>query len=428
MLAAPRAAPRAPTWLVICATLLLGLTLVGAPAPSAVTPVELSLAGLVGLGALWIVGGVLVRPMPLDDAQPLLLAAVGGYLASFALSMVVGVAYGAPTLSMLRAVLPYVLFLPIAAVGLMPSVRDGAVRGILVACVLAGLAHSALLLGLYLTGVQNLLDTQTILVGRTTLLDARTTLPLFLGAAVLPLHVVARGSWPARVGAIALMALAALGSFSTQTRAQLLALGCAYVAFFFLYSRWEARMRGDHPTLAFLRFGRRAAITTALLAATILATPPLRALASAVVLRSQATGDNGRIQEEWIPVITEALQHGVTGVLFGIGGGQSFITIAGEERTYVHNLMLYALLYNGAIGLLLVLFLYLALFATLVRRAHVQRSAVYLSFASLLVALFVYAQLFAVHKLLSFNAMLALVIFVAFVRPVRLRSADDAGC
>lgn len=414
----PSPATRASAWpATIGGTVLLLLTLLGAPAPTGVGAIELAIVALVGLAVMWGVATAFwSRSLPFDGSQALGLVAFVGYLFAFILSVVVGAARGAPYASVFRAVIPYLLFVPLALVGVMRREPQGFTRGLIRAFVVVGLVHAAYLLGLYVSGVQDLLDAQAVLLGRTTFRDPRTTLALFFAPAVLPLYAVVRGRWRTRLGAAVVIGVAVLGGLSTQTRAQVLAIACAHVSFFLLYSVWDARMRGRSTASALARFARMVGLATAGISALVAAVPALRVLAMTLVLRSRESFDNGRIDDEWLPAIAEVLRHDLSGVLVGIGTGMSFITATGEERTYVHNFVLYLLLYNGAIGLVLVAGLYVVLFAALVQRAFARRAPEYLACAALLVALFVYSQFFAVHKLLSYNAMIGLLGLVALGR------------
>lgn len=145
--------------------------------------------------------------------------------------------------------------------------------------------------------------------------------------------------------------------------------------------------------------------------------PHTRSLLEALVLRSQTEADTGRIANEWIPALNAVIDDGLPGILGGIGAGQSFITAGGEERTYVHNVLLYGLVYFGAPGLALMLLAYAVILVGLWRRALASADRRYLALAAMVVALLVFAQFFAVHKLFSYNLMLMLVV-QALVQPL----------
>jgi O-antigen ligase len=138
------------------------------------------------------------------------------------------------------------------------------------------------------------------------------------------------------------------------------------------------------------------------------AIPQTRALIQAVALRSQSDLDTGRFRDEWEPAVDAVLERGLPGLTFGIGAGESFITGAGEERTYIHNLILYCLVYFGSPGLGLMLLSYILLFLALVRRSYAEDDPRYAGLAAMLAGMFVFAQFFAVHKLFSYNLMLVL--------------------
>ena len=93
--------------------------------------------------------------------------------------------------------------------------------------------------------------------------------------------------------------------------------------------------------------------------------------------------------------------------------------LSGEERTYIHNLSIYSLVYGGLFGLLACYGLYFTVFSALVKKAYHSENSAYFSFAALLASLFFYGQLFAVHKGLAFNIMLFLIIGLALSPPLK---------
>jgi hypothetical protein len=127
---------------------------------------------------------------------------------------------------------------------------------------------------------------------------------------------------------------------------------------------------------------------------------------------------NGRLFDEWLPALSTWADSGLIGWFFGIGAGNTFNVASGEERTYIHNLSIYSLVYGGFFGLFACLWLYYTIFKTLIVRAFQTHQTIYLSFAALLISIFVYGQFFAVHKGLAFNAMLFMIIGIALIQPV----------
>ncbi len=388
-------------------SLLLLLTLVGAPAPTAIGWAELAIVGLAGLIVLVALAGLQGRRLAMSPASPMLLLVLMAYALVLVSGSALGVLHGSEPAAVARAVGPYLIFLPVGAALLLRRQADpgGADwdRAVARAFIVAGVAHAAFLFGLLLFGVGDLASLRAVFLGRTTLLDSRTTLPLFLGAAILPLAWLVEGRGWTRLGAGLLCALGWTAALSTQTRAQLVALVGAAFMFAVLYGR-----------LARLRRAVLVGTAAIIVAGVVLAfVPPWSTLTRALILRVQTASDNSRLDDEWIPAVQTMLDTGPGAAVAGIGAGRTFLTGAGEERTYVHNLGIYVLLYHGFAGVLVTGLLYLLLFACLARRAIAERDARTAAFAALLVGLALYAQFFAVHKLLSYNLMLALLLPVA---------------
>lgn len=395
-------------WLVLAWVVMLGLTLIGEPAPTAVGPTEALLVGSVLLLAIaGLARARLVRGWRLGPSHLSILAVTAGYCLSLLAAMAIGVLGGASLPAVSRAVGPYLIFLPVAAAGAWLG-RGSTVAATVRALVVVGLAHAVFLLALFGTGVQDLLDLRAVFLGRTTLLDARTTVPLFLASALLPLAWIGHGPVPRRTAAMVLVAVSIAGALSTQTRSQLLALAVGMATFLPCYGLWWARRHNRSLARATRRIVLVGAVAALATGAGIVTIPTLRVLAQAVTLRTAADQDNGRIANEWAPAVRQVTASAGTMAL-GIGAGRSFITGEGEERTYVHNLGIYALVYGGVGGVVIVALFYLVIAAALVRQFRREASLESAALLALLVALAVYAQFFAVHKLLSYNLMLALI-------------------
>jgi O-antigen ligase len=308
-----------------------------------------------------------------------------------------------------RSALPYAAFLPVALLGLLigPLPRLSVITGPLL---LAGGVHAAYLFGLFLLRVPEPTSVRSVFLARITFLDPRTTLPLILGAAMLALGGITRSRrWGVRGVWAALLLLAIGGAVATQTRSQLVALVAGVISFGLFFATWRS-IEGERRWLA--SYGR--GLLSVVLGLTfvvllLLAIPQTRALIQAVVLRSQTSADTGRVSDEWVPALNTLLDQGIPGLLGGLGAGQSFITLSGEERTYIHNFVLHALVYFGVPGLCLLVLAYAVLVVGLYRRGARSGDTRYFALGALLVSLLVYAQFFAVHKLFSFNLMVLLV-------------------
>lgn len=380
--------------------------LIGEPAPRRIGPVEwvMIAASLVGAGmAVRLAfrtrtGGGNLRPglfLPLLFVLPVLQSTLVAWVRNV------------PGESVFRSVAPYVVFLPVAFLGLAgerPGKGRAAIRGLVV----GGLMQAGFLLALYVTTGGRLSDPDAVRYARITLLDPRTTSPLVLGLAILPwAWWPAARSVAAKVGIVVGSSAGALAAASTQTRSMILAVvvGGALAIGGALAFRREGAVAG---------WGRRAAggLVAAMVALAVLGlwAPPVNALLRAIVARSEIDRDTGRVDDEWTPAVATMLDGGVATVVLGVGSGESYVTAGGEERTYVHNLTIYGLLYFGVLGLAVLVFGYVLLGGLLARRAIRTRDAGDWALAALLVAMFLYAQFFAVHKLLSYNLMLMLIL------------------
>lgn len=394
--------------LVLGFVVMLGLTLVGEPAPTSIGGVELLLVAGVGLMTLVAVAGVRHGGhLRIGPSHSSILAVTAACCLSLLAGMTPAIVAGAEPSAIVRASGPYLLFLPLAAAG--PwlggvATAPAAVR----ALVVAGLAQGIFLLSLFATGVQDVLDLRAVFLGRTTLLDARTTVPLFLASAILPLAWIAEGRGRTRLIALAVVALSAAGALSTQTRSQLVALAMGGVVFLPCYGLWWARRTGRTVALAARRVVMAGLAALVLAAGAVATVPTLRVLVQSVALRTAADQDNGRIANEWVPAFRQ-VSDSPGSMLVGIGAGRTFVTAEGEERTYVHNLGLYALVYGGLLGLVVTVLFYLVVAGALVRRLREDPGLESAALLALLAALATYAQFFAVHKLLSYNLMLALI-------------------
>jgi hypothetical protein len=396
------------TWLLgIVNLVLLLLAGVAEPAPRDVGPVELAMVAIAGLTMVVVIAAMLrSRPEPLGGQPAHALAALAAYAVPFIVSVVVSAVNGIGFAEGIRSAIPYLAYLPIALLGLFATGHRRmtfAAGGLLV----AGVLHGTFLLFLYLRASADLTSPEAILLARTTWLDPRTTLPLVLAAGLLPLATVVRGHGVLKPGlAILISAIATLAAASTQTRSQIVALLAGFGTFFVLYTVLAVRRRGASLAVTIRRTMLAGGLGAVLLVGLGFATPQVRALAGAIQERTRQDQDTGRIADEWAPALSTVVDGGLPAVLFGVGAGGGFVTLGGDERTYVHNILIYAVLYQGVIGAGILLLFYAYLIASLARRGFAEEDPRYLALAALVVALFTYAQFFAVHKLLGYNLML----------------------
>ena len=229
------------------------------------------------------------------------------------------------------------------------------------------------------------------------------------------------------------MVLGLFAGAATLTRSIIIAMIIGWVTFIILYLHYQLHIAPHSLKKLIKHFCLyMTAICVAILLISLI--PKIHSLEQGLLSRflyhpSSTSIDysNGRIYDEWIPALTAWTNSDMLGLIFGIGAGTTFTVATGEERTYIHNLVIYSLVYGGIYGLLSCLWLYFTIFKTLIYRASQASQIIYLGFAALLASIFAYAQLFAVHKGLAFNAMLFLMIALALSQPVsrKVKSVDD---
>jgi hypothetical protein len=122
----------------------------------------------------------------------------------------------------------------------------------------------------------------------------------------------------------------------------------------------------------------------------------------------------GRISQEWRPALQAWREGGPVDWLMGRGAGNPFQSGYGSQ-TYIHNYPIYLLVYNGLLGLGLYVSVALGVLWVLLRRWWITCSDLYLATVGIFVALNLSGLLFAVHKLLSFNIMMTMVLLVVLV-------------
>ncbi len=409
--------------------LMMLIALLANPAPVAIEIEDLLLIFLPCVLGLCCLA---VAPAPtFYRVESNLLIAVLLYLSYLLLSLLIGFVHGVSLLIALRSIGPYLNFFPLVLIGFLPSrfLNPWAVGFILV---LVGLLQANYQIFLYLTHANSAINTLDVLRNRITLADPRTTLPIILSVAVLPLALISHKTnssfqrFLLRSMIACLICLGLLGGMVTLTRAIVLSMLWGWALFFLLYLYQQLHLN----KLSLSHLISRIFIYTLLWAVVIVLisfVPKIHMLEQGLFARFYHTPSfststdysNGRIYDEWIPAITTWLNSDIVSLFFGIGAGNTFIVATGEERTYIHNLCIYSLVYGGFFGLFSCLWLYFTVFKTLLVRARQTHQTIYLGFAALLSSLFFYGQLFAVHKGLAFNAMLFLLIALALYQPVQ---------
>lgn len=380
--------------------ILLGLCIVGEPAPTGVGFNEVAIAASVMLIGLL---SVLHSKGPIHGA--VFNKHVLPYFLSFVVSTAIALDRGNESLSVLRSLAPYLVFTPILFLSRM-KIGEKGWRNIAISLALCGTLHALYMIYLYVTATPADSSAKDLLFARTTLIDPRTTQPHFLLAAILPLPFILSkrlGVFQRCLWATVTM-VAVFAAISTQTRSQIISIALAHATCCFLMRREIISQVRNTPGL--------------LLMPVVLAAGAIYFLKDQLLNLSNAMnsrmelGDNGRFSNEFIPILQAWVESGPTGWLFGILPGTVFLTGDGESRTYVHNVVIYFLSYFGALGLTGIICLYFFSFrGALKNRWHKERDAdCSVAFASLLVGLFAYGNFFAVHKSLGFNAILMIIV------------------
>lgn len=404
-------------------------TLLANPAPVSLEIEDLLLIALPGF--LLMLTLAVTTHYIVSNVECDLILAILFYCFYLTVSILIGFIHNVPILNVLRAIGPYLDFVPLIAIAMLPtrSINPWLVAVILIS---VGALQACFQLYLYFTHSVGIVDTQSVLRGRITLINPRATLPIVLAATVLPLAFLAsiqvHSSREVAIKSIAafLVMLGLFGGIVTLTRSILLSILAGWFLFFILYLHQQYRTQNRLFSPSALRF----ALIFICLFCLISFIPKIQMLEQGLLARFYSASfshasdySNGRIHEEWIPALSTWSNSGLLGWLFGIGAGHTFIVANGEERAYIHNLLIYSLVYGGLTGLAACILLYATAFKTLIIRASETQQLIYLAMAALLGSLFFYGQLFAVHKGLAFNAMLFLLLAIALIKPEK----DDTG-
>ncbi len=397
------------------------------PAPVSIELYDFILIALTCL--LGLIGLVNIKKYVIQKEDSILLLSISWYLSYLLLSILIGLLHNVPTLNVLRSIGPYISFFPILLIGFLPE-KFLSRRSIAYSFISAGLLQASYLLYLYLTHASHASNTFDVLRNRITQHDPRTTLPLLLASAILPIYFFFQQAITLRIRimrdsiASALLLLSLFAGIMTLTRAIILAMFFGWIIFGILYFLKHINNKNFHwspvikKCLIYL-------FLFSLIFIFLSCIPKIHMLETGLFARfhsASALGNtdysDGRLYDEWGPALVTWKQSGIFGIVFGIGAGNSFTVLSGEERTYIHNLCIYSLVYGGFFGLFSCLFLYFTLFKTLLFRAKQTNDVIYLLFATLLASLFFYGQLFAVHKGLAFNSMLFILIAIALIHPI----------
>ncbi len=356
---------------------------------------------------------------------PLLFAALL-YLSYLLISSLIGLSHGIPLLNVLRSIGPYINFFPLLLLGFLSS-KTFRPSMVMISLIIVGVFQIIYLFYLYFiySGVAS--TTLHILINRITFMDQRTTLPLFLSVTILPivLSVQLKNSL-IKMLCFILILMGFFAGIITLTRAIFLSMIFGWIVFLILYLYYQSKINSSFllPLIKKISMYLLFFICIILL---ISCFKKIQMIETGLLSRfydhsplHHADYSNGRLYDEWIPALMTWANSDILSLFFGIGAGYPFIVLSGEERTYIHNLCIYNLVYGGFYGLFTCLLLYITLFKSLIYRAFQAQNIMYLAFAALLMSMFFYAQFFAVHKGLAFNVMLFLIISIALSQPSRL--------
>lgn len=374
-----------------------------------------------------------IRHYKMQSTETNLFIAVDLYLTYLIISMLIGLMHGVSLLNVLRSVGPYLNFFPILLIALLPA-QFVKITYISIILISVGFLQGIYLFYLYFTHANDVTNTIGVLINRITLLDPHTTLPLILSVVMLPLAFIPQTQWKLKLLTVGLFVFGILAGSATLTRSLIISIFLGSFVFMVLYVYYQAQVtqRRFLPIFTKNLLHLIYFIPIILLLTAIPKVHMLEQGLFARFLNHSASGasvdyTNGRLFDEWLPALSTWIDSGVLGWFFGIGAGNAFTVTSGEERTYIHNLSIYSLVYGGLFGLFSCLWLYFTIFKTLVIRAFHTRQMTYLSFAALLVSIFVYGQFFAVHKGLAFNLMLYIIIALAFIQPTENISLSKRG-
>jgi len=419
--------------LVVSVTIFLCLALIflEVPAPPHIDGIIWVVSsGVVLLGVLGLKYYSTEHTEQFDFWQNKLLFMAGIYLLWFLITAAIGLLHHTPPLQVLRAIGPYILFAPLIFCAWMPK-QVFRINDIVLILIAIGILQAFYHLYLYFC-VGNFDREQVFgtLCGRITIIDNRASVPFCLATAILPLAYLFKTKkvW-VFVGAALIAVLGLVATMTTLTRAFVFSVLTGWLVYFCMVLTYGNIILKENRSILFAKIMAFLLIVVLVLAG-LYQSKVFRAMEQALIWRGghfaqvlspqdlaqmKAAGDigadysTGRVME-WEGAVNKWTEASYPGWLFGIGAGTSFKLSNGQQQTYVHNLLIYSLLYGGIIGLIIVLSFWTILFFTVLKQALQSEESLYLGFFALLASLFCYAELFAVHKLLSFNAMLFLII------------------
>jgi O-antigen ligase len=297
--------------------------------------------------------------------------------------------------SVIRSVTPYIFFVPIIFVS--SSWKFNHFESIRNMFILCGIIQAIVIFTNF--SFSSLTSGDSALGSRVTWTEIRAILPQIIAGCIFSLNYIKEKNLYIKIFGLTVYIICFFAIIATQTRAMMLAvlIGSLMLA-------WLQKSIFFKPKIILI-------ISLSLSALFFL--PQTQYLIQATVQRTEQYGDNGRL-DEWQPAFEQYLDSSPVQYFFGIGTGTPIRTGSldgDQDRTYLHNVSLYFLVYFGIFGLLSMFLI----FGGMLYFLNQARKNKHFSWDTSLVistcvALFFYANTFAVHKIFSFNYLIVLMI------------------
>lgn len=396
--------------MIIYITLLL--TLVANPAPQGIGPFEIIIALLM----LTVLLFCLRSKLSIRRTNSVVLFLWLLYIISLGLSAGYGLIQGAHPYKVLGSIAPFLVFTPIILYTFAKP-QTSIITTLVNALIIVGTFQALFLLYLYFGRSISLQNVDNVIQYRTTYLDPRTTLPFLLASATLPLTKITLSNLKSFLWII-VVGLSFLAAFTTQTRSLILAVIFGILVYFSLALLSFALNNIKFSKKTVIKAISAVFITLIIGLLVMVQSNTFQALTSAVVYRSVTASDNGRIEDEWKPAIKQWSNGSTVNYLIGMGLGIPFENKVLGNQTFMHNILLYNLIYGGFFGLIIILGMYIFL-VTILFSSGLNEPLIWSSLACIL-AMLLYAQFFAVFKSLGYNCMLcylwAIAVNLAYIK------------
>lgn len=146
--------------------------------------------GLILLSFIMVFWGVICGLLQgISKPNSALIFVLSFYLVYLLMSATMGLVNGKPIFQVMRSIGPYIIFFPLIFLGfLSPTMLQP--RDIAIALLLVGACQVGYHFYLYFSNTFNASSAATVLLNRITLKDVRTTLPMLLATAILPVQYI----------------------------------------------------------------------------------------------------------------------------------------------------------------------------------------------------------------------------------------------